>query len=212
MSRGKTQKAVSSLSGKQATEFQKLIDRMLPFLNQLIDLGVSPSAFLQSPLGTALLAPARQAITTEFEQARQNLLGMTGGAGFGPTEGVAVGPFANIFSQEAQSQAQLMEQLPLKGLELAFQGLGALQGLLDPSEMVRAQAALAAASRGIGSRDVLGAVGAGLGGLLQGGVFGGGGGGQGGGTLPFPGAGVFNPLGIPTTPSGTPTTFPGFRP
>ena len=139
MPKSKTKKE----SGRLELEQQKLANQALqedlklrtqifksiePFAKALISLGLDPQAILSSPLGVSLLAPGRSAIGQEFEAARSSLVDLLGSRGLSTGSGVGVGPLANLFGQEAQQQAQLVQGLPLQALQLGLQGANVLQG------------------------------------------------------------------------------------
>lgn len=105
-----------------------IFDTIEPLAKAMISMGLDPQAILASPLGISLLTPARSAVSKEFEQARQNLIGSFAGSGVSPGAGVAAGPLANLFGQEAAQQASLVQQLPLQALQLGLQGANVLQG------------------------------------------------------------------------------------
>lgn len=94
----------------------------------LLQFGIDPIKFLQSPQGAALLAPLRQDIGNQFDQARMNLVDMGAGAGFSPASGNMIGPLANMFSSEAMAQSGALQQLMSQGLNLGLQGANVLQG------------------------------------------------------------------------------------
>ena len=130
-------------SGKLELEQQKLANQALqddlklrmqvfksiePFAKALISLGLDPASILSTPLGVSLLAPGRTAIGQEFEAARTQLVDFLGSRGLSTQSGVGVGPLANLFGQEAQQQAALVQGLPLQALNLGLQGANVLQG------------------------------------------------------------------------------------
>ena len=146
MPKSKTKKA----SGRLELEQQKLANEQLkadfalrmqvfksiePFAKAMISMGLDPAAILSTPLGVALLAPGRTAIGQEFEAARSSLIDTIGARGFSTGSGVGVGPLANLFGQEAQQQAALVQQLPLQSIQLGLQGANLLnqqQAIFNP--------------------------------------------------------------------------------
>jgi hypothetical protein len=130
-------------SGRLELEQQKLANQALqddlklrmqvfksiePFAKALISMGLDPAAILSTPLGVSLLAPGRTAIGKEFEAARSALIDTLGSSGLSTGSGVGVGPLANLFGEEAQQQASLVQGLPLQSLQLGLQGANLLQG------------------------------------------------------------------------------------
>ena len=107
---------------------RQILGIIQPFAQQLINLGMNPQEILNSPLGVSLLQPGRQAISQNYDQARQNLMDLISGSGFSPQSGVSQGPLANLFSEEANAQSNLMSQLPLQALQLGMQGSNLLAG------------------------------------------------------------------------------------
>ena len=99
-----------------------------PFTEMLLKLGVDPVKFLSTPLGVSLLMPGRTAIGKEFEAARSSLVDLIGSRGFSTGSGVATGPLASLFGQEAEQQSQLTAGLPLQAVNLGLQGVNALTG------------------------------------------------------------------------------------
>ena len=110
---------------KLRTQIFKSIE---PFAKALLSLGLDPASILSSPLGVSLIAPARSAIGEEFEAARAQLVDFLGSRGLSTQSGVGVGPLANLFGEEAQQQAALVQGLPLQALNLGLQGANLLQG------------------------------------------------------------------------------------
>jgi len=100
-----------------------------PFIQLLLSFGKDPLAFLRSPQGQALLAPIQQAIGKNFAGARESAVDLFAGQGFSPSAGVAQGPLANLFSQEAGAQSNAIQQLIAQSLGYGVQGaqLGAGQ-------------------------------------------------------------------------------------
>jgi len=110
---------------KLRTQIFKSIE---PLAKALLSLGLDPASILSSPLGVSLIAPARSAIGEEFEAARAQLVDFLGSRGLSTQSGVGVGPLANLFGEEAQQQAALVQGLPLQALNLGLQGANLLQG------------------------------------------------------------------------------------
>ena len=107
---------------------KQIIAQILPFAQQLMSLGIDPIQFMQSPLGQSILKPAQEATSRNFEQARVNLVDTLGGRGFSPSSGIAAGPLASLFGQEAAAQSNLVSQLPMQGLQIGLQGASLAAG------------------------------------------------------------------------------------
>ena len=75
-----------------------------------------------------MLKPLQEATASNFKAARQNLIDTSAGSGFSPGSGMVQGPLANLFSEEANAQSNLMSQLPLQALQLGMQGSNLLAG------------------------------------------------------------------------------------
>lgn len=156
---------------RAAQEFQqKQQDRekILPLASALMSLGISPETFLQSPLGQSILGIQRQGLSSEFDAARGNLFESLGNSGF-TGSGVGVGPLANLFSQEAMANSNLINQLPLTGLDLSLQGANILQGqqaMLNPLGFgSSAISGFNSLQQGQWGKNILGAVGQAAGGV-----------------------------------------------
>lgn len=107
---------------------QELFNVIRPFAEQLIQFGIDPVQFLQSPQGQALLRPLQEATAQSFAGARQSLVDVTGARGFAPASGVAAGPFASLFGREAAAQSGNIANLIAQSLNLGLQGGNVLQG------------------------------------------------------------------------------------
>ncbi len=99
-----------------------------PLAKAFIALGLDPQKILSTPLGVSLLMPGRTAIGKEFEAARSSLVDLIGSRGFSTGSGVATGPLASLFGQEAQAQSELTAGLPLQAANLGLQGANLLTG------------------------------------------------------------------------------------
>ena len=106
----------------------QIFGMIAPFAQMLTQFGIDPIKFLQSPQGSALLAPIRQEIGASFDQARQNLVDIGAGSGFSTGSGLMSGPLANMFSSEAGAQSSALQQLIAQSLGLGMQGSNILQG------------------------------------------------------------------------------------
>ena len=164
-----------------AREFElknKIYQQISPLATSLMGLGISPEDFMKSSLGQAILGQQRAGISNEFDAARMNLTEGLGASGF-TGSGVGVGPMANLFGQEAMMNANLIQQLPLTGLNLGMQGANILQGqqaMLNPLGFQSAAiGGYTNIPQGQWGKNILGAVGSALGGMN----FTGGGGGGG---------------------------------
>ena len=183
-------KEATAIAKEEQARKTAIFEQIKPFATQLMALGIDPQAFLASPLGQSILGMGRQGISQEFQGARQNLFEGLGASGLYGS-GVGVGPMANLFGQEAMQQANLIQQLPMQGLQLGMQGAGMLSGqqaLMNPLGW------MGTGIQGLNSlqqRDLFktlaGAAGQALGGRsigsLSAGNAGAGGGGGGGGTV-----------------------------
>jgi len=161
------------LGKQQEAERARIQQQIEPLATALMSLGLDPQMFLNSPLGQSIISQGRGAISNEFGQARQNLwesLGSSGMAG----SGVGVGPMANLFGQEASAQANLIQMLPQLGAQFGMQGAGLLQGqqgLLNPLGFLGTGiGGFNSLQQGQWGKNILGAVGAALGGMGTGGL------------------------------------------
>lgn len=96
-----------------------------PFAAMLIQAGIDPMKFLQTPQGQAMIAPQRSAISQNFEQSRVNLIDALAGSGIG---GMGAGPLAALFGGEAQAQSDLLGQFLANSMNLGLQGGNLLAG------------------------------------------------------------------------------------
>lgn len=189
-----TQKIANEKMKADIARQNEIYGRIAPFAQMLTQFGIDPIKFLQSPQGSALLAPVRQEIGASFDQARQNLVDIGAGAGFSTGSGQLTGPLANMFSAEAGAQASALQQLIAQSLGLGMQGANILQGqqaIFNPAQIgtlgVNAgQSILSQPPSGI-LPAIIGAAGTALGGYL------GGQGGQGSSAAPAAGTGYRNP-------------------
>jgi hypothetical protein len=123
-----TQQQTAQTAAQNAALQREIYGRIAPFAQMLIQFGIDPIKFLQSPQGAALLAPVREQIGGSFDQARQNLVDMGAGSGFSPGSGGMMGPLANMFSSEAAAQANALQNLIAQSTSLGLQGANVLQG------------------------------------------------------------------------------------
>lgn len=127
-------KQAQDMAKQNYAQQQEIYKQISPLATSLMGLGISPEDFMKSSLGQAILGQQRAGISNEFDAARTNLtegLGATGMTG----SGVGVGPMANLFGNEATMNANLIQGLPLTGLNLAMGGANMLQGqqaMLNP--------------------------------------------------------------------------------
>lgn len=114
---------------------EDIFGQIAPLAEMFINFALDPASFLQSAQGQALLAPGQEAISANFEGARQNLFNTLGQTGFSPQSGVGAAPLANLFGQEATAQGQNVQNLIGQALGLGTQGAGLLaqqQQFFDP--------------------------------------------------------------------------------
>jgi len=123
-----TQQQAAQTAAQNAALQKQIYQQIAPFADMLMKFGIDPVKFLQSPQGSAMLAPIRESIGREFDQSRQNLVDMGAGAGFSPGSGQMVGPLANMFSSEAGAQSGAIQQLIGQALGLGMQGGNLLTG------------------------------------------------------------------------------------
>lgn len=110
-----------------AARQEQIFNQISPFATALMGLGIDPRQFASSPLGQSILSQGRQGISENFQGARNNLAENLGASGL-TGSGVGVGPLANLFSDEAAQQAQLIQNLPMQGLNLGLTGSNILTG------------------------------------------------------------------------------------
>ncbi len=132
-------KESTAIAKEELAMRRELLAEIRPLATSLISLGIDPTQFIQSALGQSILSEGRQAVSGEFGQARQNLVEQLGSTGM-TRAGVGVGPYAGLLGQEALAQANLVNQLPQLGLNLALQGANVLQGqqaMLQPQQFLQ---------------------------------------------------------------------------
>lgn len=159
----------------------------------LIDAGVDPIKFLQTPQGSALIAPVREAIGQNYDQARTNMYDWFAGSGFSPQSGMAAGPMANLFAMESSDQSRALQDFISNSMNMGLQGANVLQGqqgIFNPIQSgglsLQAGNQVINAPRGPGwglAQSLIGAGGQALGGWLTGGASSVASGGAGGGCL-----------------------------
>lgn len=189
MGKGKNQKAAeaSSLKTQQLTQQQMQQDmqirqqayqQILPFAQMLMQAGIDPLAFLQTPQGQSLLGPVKESIGQEFDQARMNMYDWFAGSGVDPrASGLAMGPIANLFSSESKAQSDALRDFINNSMNLGLQGANVLQGqqgIFNPATSgglsLQAGNQVINAPRGPGwgiAQSLLGAGGTALGGWLS---------------------------------------------
>ncbi len=123
-----TQQQAAKTAAENTALQKQIFGTIEPFAKMLMQFGIDPIKFLQSPQGVALLGPVREQIGSSFDQARMNLVDMGAGAGFSPGSGQMTGPLANMFSSEASAQSNALQQLIGQALGLGIQGGNILQG------------------------------------------------------------------------------------
>jgi hypothetical protein len=114
----------------------QIYQQIAPFANLLMQMGIDPIKFLQTPQGAAMLAPIREEISNNFEQARMNAVDMFAGTGFSPGSGLAAGPLASLYGQEVGAQAGALQNLFGNAINMGLQGANVLQGqqaIFNPS-------------------------------------------------------------------------------
>lgn len=108
---------------------QDAYNQILPFAQLLMQAGIDPIAFLQTPQGQALLGPVRESIGQEFDQARSNMFDWFSGSGVDPkASGLAMGPIANLFGAESKAQSDALRDFISNSMNLGLQGANVLQG------------------------------------------------------------------------------------
>jgi hypothetical protein len=106
-----------------------MFNQILPFAQMLMQAGVDPMKFLQTPQGQALLGPIRESIGQEFDQSRTNMYDFFSGSGVDPRgSGLAAGPMANMFSSEASAQSNALRDFIANTLQMGQAGAGLLSG------------------------------------------------------------------------------------
>lgn len=120
----KAQKTLQTQADRENAIKQEILNLIKPFATQLLQIGINPADIVKSPLGQQLLSPGRQAITGEFEQSRTNLIDQLASQGI--SGGLAAGPLANLSTQEALAQSNLLASMPQLAIQLGTQGANLL--------------------------------------------------------------------------------------
>jgi hypothetical protein len=150
---------------KKANAHREAIFNMLsPFGTSALNIG---SDALKGIAPNAFLLPQTNAISSAFNQGRQNLaeaLGASGQSG----SGISAGPLANMENDQAVASGNARLQAILQGLNVGFQGANALQGqqsIFDPNGLAgtgtNAGQSVIQAPGGFGSQLLGGIIGAG---------------------------------------------------
>jgi hypothetical protein len=103
---------------------QQQYQNVSPFAKQALALG---QGAMNGVVPDSYLAPARQSIASGFQGSRQQLADFLANSGQGMS-GLAAGPMANSFNQEAIAQGQAAQQAQQSLINLGFQGANAAQG------------------------------------------------------------------------------------
>lgn len=113
-------KQMNNSMGIQQQQYQNVS----PFAKQALALG---QGAMNGVVPDSYLAPARQSIASGFQGSRQQLADFLANSGQGMS-GLAAGPMANSFNQEAIAQGQAAQQAQQSLINLGFQGANAAQG------------------------------------------------------------------------------------
>lgn len=118
---------------------QALFNLISPFGQSALQIGQDA---LKGIAPNAFLLPQTNAISSAFNQSRQNLaeaLGQSGQAG----SGISAGPLANMENDQAVAAGNARLQAILQGLNTGFQGANALAGqqaIFNPSPLAQSGA------------------------------------------------------------------------